>query len=141
MPQKNKEALKEYQSRYYKERRLTDPEYKARTNKQSKEWWEKHKETAKLRHKDCKLKRQYNISLGDYNNLLEQQQNVCAICSQPESSIDSRHQLIRKLAVDHCHSTGKVRGLLCQTCNTTLGKVKESEEHLQALINYLRKHK
>lgn len=63
--------------------------------------------------------------------MLHNQGNKCKICETHESEFDKR------LAVDHCHKTGKVRGLLCSSCNTSLGKFKDDPEILRRAINYL----
>ena len=81
--------------------------------------------------RDQYYKKTYNISLEDYNNLLESQNYTCKICKKEEKHTN------KALAVDHCHSTGKVRGLLCFDCNTALGKFKDSTELLYEAINYL----
>ena len=78
--------------------------------------------------------KKYGITLDQYQMMLESQKDVCAICKNPETIFQGN------LAVDHCHATGKVRGLLCSKCNTTLGKVKDSVEILQAAIDYLNFH-
>lgn len=78
---------------------------------------------------------------SDYNLLLERQNNVCAICKKEESVVNS--PIIKKpkrLAIDHCHKTGKIRGLLCHKCNVSIGALNESIETLQNAINYLRSH-
>lgn len=67
------------------------------------------------------LKRKYGITLDIYNKMLKDQSNVCKICKQLCKSG-------KVLAVDHCHWTGQVRGLLCATCNTGLGRI---EAYLQ----------
>jgi hypothetical protein len=56
-----------------------------------------------------------------YEKLREEQKDLCAICGNPESKIDPQQGRPCTLAVDHCHKTGKVRGLLCFRCNTNLG--------------------
>lgn len=74
-----------------------------------------------------KLKRVFNITIEDYENLLQKQNGVCAICKQPES-ITYRKEVAmgefidtpRRLSVDHEHDTGKIRGLLCFDCNKRL---------------------
>lgn len=81
------------------------------------------------------LKSQYGLSLNDYNNLLKQQKHQCAICETDE--VDAFKGL---LFVDHCHTSGKVRGLLCHHCNTALGKFKDSERILSKAIEYVRKN-
>lgn len=78
------------------------------------------------------LKKNYGITLEDYYNMLEKQQGECAICGTKEP--DGRG----RLHVDHCHTTEKVRGLLCFTCNIMLGKAKDSIKILKSAIEYLR---
>ena len=80
------------------------------------------------------LKSQYGLNLEDYNNLVKEQNHKCAICDTDE--VDSFKGL---LFVDHCHTTGKIRGLLCHHCNTALGKFKDSESILMKAIEYVRK--
>lgn len=78
----------------------------------------------------------YGISLEDYNKKLKEQNFSCAICG----SFHVEHERMKTLVVDHCHTTGKVRGLLCHPCNVALGAVKEKEEILMACISYLRSY-
>ena len=79
--------------------------------------------------------RLYYMKLSDYEELLEQQQGVCAICGQSETS---RNQWgAKQLAVDHNHQTGDVRGLLCFKCNTALGRFNDDPALLQKAIDYL----
>ena len=79
-----------------------------------------------------------NIKMKEYSEIGEAQRWRCAICSDPHGSWIP--DLKRKLAVDHDHATGRVRGLLCVNCNTALGKLQESEELLRRAIAYLQKH-
>lgn len=75
------------------------------------------------------------------NKLLEEQNYVCAICKRPESIILSgTHEKPKRLAIDHCHKTKKIRGLLCQKCNTSIGAFNESIEILNSAIEYLKKY-
>jgi len=84
---------------------------------------------------ECRMNRYgYELSPGQYEQMHAAQGGKCAICRQPEKF---RRQ---DLAVDHNHDTKKVRALLCMSCNTTLGNVKESIETLSAMIEYLKKH-
>jgi hypothetical protein len=71
--------------------------------------------------------------------MLVNQNYVCAICGESETCKDSRINKPRSLAVDHCHQSGKVRGLLCTTCNKSLGGFKDNSVLLQKAINYLSK--
>lgn len=84
-----------------------------------------------------KLKASFGLSKEEYISLLEKQSNVCAICSQPETSIDGKNKKTRYLAVDHCHTTGKVRGLLCTRCNNALGGFMDNIGLLNNAISYL----
>ena len=75
-----------------------------------------------------RLKLKYNMTLEDYNNLYAKQQGCCKICISP----------FELLNIDHCHSTGTIRGLLCPKCNTALGSFKDSVANLQRAILYLK---
>jgi len=78
------------------------------------------------------LTRKYDITLAEYEEMHEAQEGVCAICFEPETG--------KMLAVDHCHTTGAIRGLLCSHCNTALGKFRDDPARLQSAINYLQEH-
>ena len=81
------------------------------------------------------LKSQYGLSLQDYNDKLKEQNHKCAICK-----CDETEAFKCLLFVDHCHTSGKVRGLLCHHCNTALGKFKDSKEILSSAIDYVGKY-
>lgn len=80
------------------------------------------------------IERRYEISFEEYLLLKKNQNNCCFICGKTEEENK------RRLAIDHCHSTYKVRNLLCDTCNRVLGLVKENKQTLQNMISYLEKH-
>lgn len=86
--------------------------------------------------KDIYLNQTYGISLDEYNALLIKQNNACAICLNEETSI---HQsgVKRRLAVDHCHKTGIIRGLLCNKCNRALGYLYDNIVSAKNLVTYL----
>lgn len=77
------------------------------------------------------LKRRYGISVEEYATMLEAQGFKCGICSVENDPTG------RNFAVDHCHATGKIRGLLCSNCNTALGSFKDSVDRLKSAIQYL----
>jgi hypothetical protein len=77
----------------------------------------------------------YGITLEQYNSMLEKQNNVCKICTQPEQMLHKGKP--KRLSIDHDHNTGKVRGLLCQRCNTTLGRYKDDPKLIKNLISYI----
>jgi len=81
--------------------------------------------------KDSKLKRAYGISYQEYLTILEVQQNSCAICGVDQEDVS------RAFAVDHCHDTGKIRGLLCSNCNTGIGNLRDDVGLLERAIEYL----
>jgi hypothetical protein len=86
------------------------------------------------------LKKSYNLTIEQYNEMLKQQNGVCAICGKEEITKDSLRN-VRKLSVDHNHKTGKIRGLLCASCNHVLGNAKDNIEILLKAIAYLTKDK
>jgi hypothetical protein len=98
--------------------------------KTNREKWTPRKQT------EYKLKSNYGLSLDDYQNLLDFQGGVCAICKEPESTL-SNAGYVKNLSVDHCHITGKVRGLLCHHCNTAIGKFFDRVDLLESAIRYL----
>jgi len=79
----------------------------------------------------------YGVSEEDYEKRLSDQNGVCAICEEPETSRQNGLDIPRQLSVDHCHATGKVRGLLCFACNSGLGSFKDKPERLRRDIAYL----
>lgn len=90
----------------------------------------------KLNYK-AKLKARYGISIDTYNEMLENQNNKCLICNNPET-LKNRTGNIRRLSVDHCHDTQIVRGLLCSKCNHGLGMFKDKVSNLLKAIEYLK---
>lgn len=72
------------------------------------------------------LRRKFGLSVQDWDNLYASQQSLCAICSRETP-----------LVVDHCHSTGTVRGLLCNNCNAGLGFFEDNPEYLRLAALYL----
>lgn len=90
--------------------------------------------------KDTELRKNYGITLATYNAMLEKQGGVCAICKNPEASFEQRFQRTRNLAVDHCHTTNKVRGLLCTKCNRGIGCFGDDVGLLNSAIAYLKEH-
>jgi len=83
------------------------------------------------------LKDDFNITLEYYDDLVRKQNNKCAICKQEETALTNNKSRIKSLCVDHCHKTGKIRGLLCQKCNLILGIMKDNTELFKECTNYL----
>lgn len=86
------------------------------------------------------MKKHYGITVEQYLEMHDKQGGVCAVCGCAESSVDPRTKRVRRLAVDHCHDTGKIRGLLCSSCNTAIGQMKDDVRILSSAISYLQKH-
>lgn len=79
------------------------------------------------------LKHKYKLTPEDYKKMLDMQENVCAICKRGPREHPN-------LAVDHDHTTGAVRGLLCQSCNRAIGVFKDNLGTLRGAISYLLKY-
>ena len=87
------------------------------------------------RARDAHLRRNYGITLADFNRMVLSQGSKCACCGTDKPG--GKHN---QWCVDHDHVTGAVRELLCKDCNIVLGLVEDSPEHLQRLISYIAKH-
>lgn len=85
----------------------------------------------KQTNRNSALKRNFGIDQKDYEILLAQQNNQCAICKKPKN--------IKNFDIDHCHKTKKIRGLLCRSCNMGLGYFKDSPDLLKIAAHYLRR--
>lgn len=73
--------------------------------------------------------RKYGLTEEQFHSLLKSQSGLCKICKTPTD---------KTLHIDHCHTTGRVRGLLCFRCNNLLGSAKDNPDILQAAIQYLK---
>lgn len=103
-------------------------------------WQKQYREKNPERYFAFELKRRFGIEIEQYTAMLEEQRGVCAICGKAEAATHRVTGQVRRMAVDHCHETGKIRGLLCTHCNAILGHAKDRTEVLEAAIRYLRKH-
>lgn len=82
------------------------------------------------------LRRKYGITEEDYENMEAQQKGLCKLCGASE--VIARKGRPPKLSVDHCHKTGKVRGLLCFKCNTSIALIEARPEILDKIGDYLK---
>ena len=122
---KNLERAREIGRQSY-QRRREDEEFRAARLAANRKWKAAHPE----RVREYALKNNgIGLTLEEYRELLRRQNGVCAICKRDDSR--------GSLAVDHCHKTGLVRGLLCRSCNTSLGKMNDDPELLRRAIAYL----
>lgn len=113
----NPEKIKAYNAKYR-------ASHKDQLRVLIKKWYESNKEHVK----DYYLRKIYGITLKQYFELSEKQHNACAICD-----------VSTKLYVDHDHTTGTIRGLLCRICNVGLGHFCDSAVRLEAAASYLRR--
>lgn len=111
-----------------------DPEVRRVKRREYRErWLQKNPDAVeRLRQydRDYQLRRSYGLTRVEYEQMLEQQDGKCAICGAECSTG-------RRLAVDHDHITGQIRGLLCSNCNLGIGKFHDSVELLKEAIRYL----
>lgn len=147
--QEHRDEKREYLAEYYKNNRekyKKTPEQRAKHNAARRA---KYAASAEVRARVCaevaqwqrdnpekrlnQRLRQYGISAEDYRKILAAQGGSCAICGR----IDSGNANDTRLHVDHCHATGKVRGLLCTNCNHGIGKFADSPERLNRAAAYL----
>ena len=108
--------------------------YCRKCNKENrKKWASENPEKRRKR----KLWTKYKITTEEYNEMLANQNNSCAICGTEST----RNKSYKFFPVDHCHETGKVRALLCDYCNVGLGRFEDDPERLRKAADYLEKHK
>ena len=100
-----------------------------RKDPKQKELWKEYGRKSSLKHR-------YGITLQNYDAMVEEQAGVCAIC---KTNTNGGRGLGSRLAVDHDHITGLVRGLLCSMCNQGIGMFKDDVELLHKAIAYLEK--
>lgn len=143
---RNKEKVAAYKKQHYEQNKEQYKERASKFNKSDrrKQWRLENKERISeymkqrwLQIKDSKphFKNVYGITLETYTEMFEQQSGKCRGCNR------SQEELNHPLHVDHCHSTGRIRGLLCRKCNSALGLVNDSAEVLENLKNYLNSDK
>ncbi|KKN10422.1 hypothetical protein LCGC14_1036850 [marine sediment metagenome] len=82
------------------------------------------------------FKRKYGISLEQYRAIFTKQNGACSICGLPETKRNNGKP--RRLSVDHCHTTNKIRGLLCNKCNLAIGNFEDDIDVMASAISYLR---
>lgn len=93
----------------------------------------------RVQSKVASWKRRYGLTQEDYWRMFNEQGGVCAICKQPETK--KHGAVVMHLCVDHDHTTGVVRGLLCMSCNKMLGHSRENTSTLESAIEYLETHR
>lgn len=143
---KTKEQIKKYNKEYFARPgviarakvRNAKPEHKARRKRYKKT---ERGKAAEKRYRDnnprglkqrlSRLWSRYGLKPEDYVNMFEEQNGLCAICDRPPKTV------LTPLDVDHCHTTGKVRGLLCGSCNRAIGLLGDDVGRMKKAIKYL----
>lgn len=92
--------------------------------------WNKNTQTPEQT-RSYNLKKKYGLSVEEYNQMFLTQEGKCKICSTHQS------ELKKRLYVDHCHATGKVRGLLCHNCNLAIGYFQDNSQLMLKGANYV----
>lgn len=130
-PEKHQEVYKRSNKKVYS--KLSPEEREARKFAERKRW----KGLSEKARREKWLKSKYNLSYEQYEDMYKEQGGKCYTCSVP-ISIEAKLNGHDTACVDHCHTTGKIRGLLCNHCNRAIGLLKENIETLSNIINYLR---
>lgn len=105
--------------------------------KQYKKWKEKNRESYLKSTASSALKQKYGIGLDDYEKLFKQQKGCCKICKTTKPG----RKGVKRFAVDHCHKTQEIRGLLCMQCNTAIGLLNEDPDLFDAAKQYLESYR
>jgi hypothetical protein len=136
-----------HHARYLKDKEKIQKQTKAwkeankdKSEQKAKEWRKNNPDKVKKYQRITNLKKNFGISVEEYELLLESQNGVCAICKEPETFIHKATNKPARLAVDHCHKKGHVRKLLCKACNTGLGLFKDNPELLIKAAEYLKEN-
>jgi len=114
--------------------RLSEAKKRPQIQLTNSEWKKKNPEKVKKDNRKWRLKNHYGLTEDQYDEMFLNQEGRCAICQR------HRDELKEVLAVDHNHSTGKVRQLLCRPCNSVLGYIKEDVDIALNLVEYIRRH-
>lgn len=114
-------------------------EYKSRNPERERQRNRAYKQADPERYLCSHLRSIHGISLAEYRRMEAEQGGKCAVCRQPETARYKVRGLdkVKSLAVDHCHDTGRIRGLLCANCNTALGLLGEDPDRSRALAEYI----
>lgn len=139
--ERNKEKVREYMREYSKKYRAANRDKKREAHRK---WYAANRETqlAKGRSRYAEkwaawLKYKYGITAEDYFAMLAAQESVCAICRAHEPGGRFKNN---RFHVDHCHTSGRVRQLLCNACNHLLGCARDKPDVLRTAATYLERH-
>ena len=115
----------EYHAKYYQD-------HEAKKKAYQKEYRLKNLARIKIKDKYKAIKRNYGLNPEQYDALFQSQLGKCAICGKHQT------ELTKALCVDHCHTTGKIRGLLCNFCNYGIGFL-DRKDFMDKALAYLQR--
>jgi hypothetical protein len=121
---------KEYHKNYMRKWRL-------RNSPKEREYQKNYRDNNRDKIKNVNLKMRFDLTLEEYNLMLDAQGGVCKICTMPETTRKNNSDEVRMLCVDHDHNTGKIRGLLCNRCNRALGHYEATKPRAEEFEKYL----
>ena len=124
-------AHREEENEKARQRRAADPVASAAYHRA---WNKSHSESRALARRKQRLK-QLSLTIEDYDRMFLEQGGLCKVCGETETLV--KNGKLQLLSVEHCHSTGRVRGLTCNTCNRGLGLFKDDPKLLRAAADYL----
>jgi hypothetical protein len=105
----------------------------------NKEYYEFNKERLLNWSRKHAFLKKYGLTLEQHAEMVKQQSGKCLICdTQPNPMLGNKK---KGLHVDHCHETGKIRGLLCHNCNCAIGLLNDDAGNVRRLLEYIEKHK
>lgn len=125
-------------------RRAEHREWKKKNPNYMRDWMRKARELDpekyRLVFRKANLKRQYKITIADYDALYDKQDGKCAICEERHERAGLSSQRTGILVIDHCHKKGDVRELLCANCNAGIGMFGDDVRRLERAVLYLKRH-
>lgn len=131
---KSKDGLS-YRCRSCRKKYRREDEVKARTSVYNKKYADKKPDLMKAKDRKNSLKRFWNMTVEQFEEMKAAQGETCALCPKTESNPH------KALCIDRCHETGKIRGLLCDNHNRAMGLFKDSIEDMEKAINYLKSYR
>lgn len=112
------------------------PEQAVKARNRAKAYAVNNPEKVKAANRNKHLIKKFGITLDEYHVIAKKQKNICKICGKKET-VKSRKINVNYLAVDHDHKTGKIRGLLCFKCNTTIAHIEGNKGIIEAISRYI----
>lgn len=121
--------------------KISNKKWREKNPRNATEKWQSWREQNPIKSQELnrrKLLQKYGLTVEEWQFIFDNQNGLCAICGLPETLIDKG--TLRRLAVDHCHITGKVRALLCSKCNKGIGLFNDDLTLLNKAVSYLENH-